>query len=208
MTPKHLRILILEDLPTDAELMERELKRGGIEFDSVRVETEDDFLAALDEFRPELILSDFRLPTFDGLSALRIAKARVPLIPFIVVTGSMNEETAVECMKAGAFDYVLKEHIDPTVPAVIGALERGRILKDKLRVEEELRKLSRAVEQSPASIIVTDIEGLIEYVNPKFTASVRLPADRGARKEPAHPQVRHDTGGGVPTPVGDDHRRG
>ncbi len=169
MTPKHLRILIIEDLPTDAELMERELKRGGFEFVSLLVDTEDAFLAAIEEFRPELILSDFRLPTFDGLSALRIAQERAPLIPFIVVTGSMNEETAVECMKAGAFDYVLKEHIARLVPAVIGALERGRILEQKLRVEEELRKLSRAVEQSPASIIVTDAEGQIEYVNPKFT---------------------------------------
>jgi PAS domain S-box-containing protein len=181
-----LRILILEDLPTDAELMERELKRGGIEFESVRVETEHDFVAALEAFRPELILSDFRLPTFDGLSALRIAQERAPLIPFIVVTGSMNEETAVECMKAGAFDYVLKEHVTRLFPAVIGALERGRILTEKLRAEEELRKLSRAVEQSPVSIIVTDIEGRIEYVNPKFT---QLSGYRRAEVQGRNPRI-------------------
>ncbi|MGA7743985.1 MAG: response regulator, partial [Polyangia bacterium] len=98
-----IRILIVEDLPTDAELCEREIRKtlGSCEF--LRVETREEYLAALDKFCPALIVSDYQLPLFDGMTALKLAVERCPDVPFIVLTGSMNEDTAVECMKAGAW---------------------------------------------------------------------------------------------------------
>jgi two-component system cell cycle sensor histidine kinase/response regulator CckA len=91
------------------------------------VETREDYLAALDKYHPALIVSDFKLPHFDGLTALRLALERCPDVPFIILTGSMNEDTAVECMKAGAWDYVIKEHVKRLGPAVESALERQRV---------------------------------------------------------------------------------
>jgi len=92
---KKLRVLILEDLPADAELMKDELSNSGIEYTSNWVETREDFIKELDSFEPDLILSDYSLPSFTGLEALKIARKRFPVLPFIIVTGSINEETAV-----------------------------------------------------------------------------------------------------------------
>jgi len=89
----------------DAELVVYELRRSRIPFDARCVDTRDDFERELDDFRPDLILSDYTLPQFDGMSALSLARERAPTTPFLIVTGSVNEETAVGCMKAGATDY-------------------------------------------------------------------------------------------------------
>jgi PAS domain S-box-containing protein len=135
-----IRVLIVEDLPTDAELSEREVGKalGACEFR--RVETREAYLAALDEFCPALIVSDYRLPHFDGMNALKLAVERCPDVPFIILTGSMNEDTAVECMKAGAWDYVIKEHVKRLGPAVESALERQRQRIGRKRAEEHLRR--------------------------------------------------------------------
>ena len=101
MTQDALRILILEDVPMDAELVEYELGRARIPFLARRVDSREAFLRELDEFQPDLILSDYTLPRFDGMTALSLARERAPSIPFLIVTGSVNEETAVGCMKAG-----------------------------------------------------------------------------------------------------------
>ena len=90
---KELNILILEDVATDAELMEDELHKEGISFSSKRVETEDDFCRELKEYNPDVILSDYKLPTFNGMSALKLTKEVSPSTPLIIVTGSINEET-------------------------------------------------------------------------------------------------------------------
>ncbi len=105
------RILIVEDLPTDAELAEREIGKSCKKCVFRTVETREEFLAALEAFRPDLIVSDFKLPSFDGLTALKLTLERAPITPVIILTGSQNEDTAVECMKAGAADYVIKEHM-------------------------------------------------------------------------------------------------
>jgi PAS domain S-box-containing protein len=135
-----IRVLIVEDLPTDAELSEREVRKalGSCEFR--RVETREEYLAALNEYRPALIVSDFKMPQFDGLTALKLALERCPDVPFIMVTGSMNEDTAVECMKAGAWDYVIKEHVKRLGPAVRSALERQCVRLERKRAEEKLRR--------------------------------------------------------------------
>ncbi|HOW85223.1 MAG TPA: HD domain-containing phosphohydrolase [Candidatus Aminicenantes bacterium] len=134
-----LRVLIIEDLPTDADLCEREIRKVAAAAEFARVETRPEFLAALEAFRPDLIISDFKLPQFDGMTALRLALANAPDTPFIVTTGSMNEDTAVECMKAGAWDYVIKEHIKRLGSAVVSALEQKEVRLRQKRAAEELR---------------------------------------------------------------------
>jgi len=133
-----LRILIVEDLPADAELAEREIKATLPESTFLRVETEDSFSAALDTFKPDLIICDYKLPRFTGMEALEIAQKKVPETPFIIFTGSINEAVAVECMKAGAWDYVLKDHIKRLGPALISALEQKKIREEKRLAEKEM----------------------------------------------------------------------
>jgi len=135
-----LRILILEDVPADAELEIRELRAAGLEFTALQVETRDAFLAALEEFRPDVIISDYRLPTFDGVAALRLVLEKAPETPFIITTGSLDEETAVDCMKAGAWDYVLKDRLSRLPLAVRGALELATTRRERARADDALRR--------------------------------------------------------------------
>ena len=136
------RILIAEDIPSDAMLAEHELKQVLKHFRTMIVETEKDFIAALEEFKPDLIISDYKMPSFDGLRALTITLEKSPLTPVIIATGSMNEETAVDCMKAGAADYVIKEHLRRLGQAVIIALEQKKIKAGILEAEDRLKKAS------------------------------------------------------------------
>ncbi|AFM23574.1 PAS domain S-box protein [Desulfomonile tiedjei] len=135
-----VRVLIVEDLSTDAELAEREVLKVLPRSRFLRVETQEDFLASFESFQPDMIISDYMLPYFDGMSALKLAQEHAPETPFIILTGSMNEETAVECMKAGAWDYVIKEHTKRLGPAVLAALEQKHLRIEKLRAEEALRE--------------------------------------------------------------------
>jgi PAS domain S-box-containing protein len=151
-----LHILIIEDMPTDAELCEREVRKALPESRFLRVETREDFLAALETFEPALIISDYKLPRFDGLTALTLALERVPQTPFIILTGSMNEETAVACMKAGAWDYVIKEHIRRLGPAVLAALEQKHVRRERRKADEALRES----EERHRDILRTAMDGV------------------------------------------------
>lgn len=146
--PATLRVLILEDRAADAELMLHELRRAGYALESVRVDTEADFLAHLDP-EPEVILADYTLPQFEAKSALRLLQDHGLDIPCIIVTGSVSEEAAVECMKSGAADYLLKDRLVRLGPAVAQALEAKRLREEKrrlpwrlLRAQEEERRLA------------------------------------------------------------------
>ncbi len=139
---------MLEDAPADAALIERELKKADIAFISKRVETKEAFLREIKEFGPDLVLSDYSLPSFDGISALFLTKESLPSVPFIIVTGSLSEETAVECIKAGAADYVIKENLVRIGPAVRGALEKKRNVEEKNRAEEALRRQTEELARS------------------------------------------------------------
>jgi len=141
MDGKEYKILILEDMQTDAELLENELRKGKLRFVSKQVMTREDFINALDNFAPDIILSDYNLPQFDGLAALEIAKEKYPDIPFIFVSGAMGDELAVETLKKGAVDYVLKDKMIKLMPAIERAfrdVETANKLKDKVSDLEKL----------------------------------------------------------------------
>ena len=179
-----MNILIIEDLPTDAELEEREVRQVLPESRFLRVETREGFLEALTSFRPDVILSDYKLPGFDGMSALKLALVHAPETPFIIVTGSMNEETAVNCMKAGAWDYIIKEHVRRLGPAVLIGLEQRRLRREQKLAEAERALLMMAVEQVGEIVIITDPAGIIQYVNPAFEKVTGYSRDEAMGRTP------------------------
>jgi PAS domain S-box-containing protein len=138
-----LKILILEDVPFDAELINRELEKSGMKFSSIRVEEEEDYLRELETFKPDVILADHSLPHFDGLSALEIAKNKSPDVPFIFVSGKMGEDFAIEALKCGATDYVLKGSLSKIVLAVNRALEEVKEHYKRKMAEEALKNSHR-----------------------------------------------------------------
>jgi diguanylate cyclase (GGDEF)-like protein/PAS domain S-box-containing protein len=165
---KEMRILIVEDSAVDAELNEREIKQTIPYCTFQRVETEADFLRALDEFKPDIIISDYTMPSFDGMTALKLTLEKTPMTPFIVVTGSMNEDTAVDCLKAGATNYVIKQHLKRLGSAILHGLEEKQMRMEKLAIQEELKKsearYSTIVNSSP-NVIFVHKAGLVFYVN-------------------------------------------
>jgi len=137
---KELHILMLEDRPTDAELITHELRRQGFQFVAKRVMTEVDFLDQLRSFEPDLVLADYALPSYDGLSALASLRRILPELPFIFVSGTLGEETAIEALQNGATDYVLKQRMTRLGPAVRRALAEAQQRRERQRTEEALRE--------------------------------------------------------------------
>ncbi len=134
-----LLILHLEDDPNDSELVEAMLNAGGIACHLVRVQTRPDFISALEQGGFDLILADHSLPSFDGISALEIALEKSSDVPFIFVSGTLGEELAIETLKSGATDYVLKQRLSRLVPSVRRALREASERSARKRAEEELR---------------------------------------------------------------------
>ena len=138
-----LRVLIVEDVSVDSDLAVRQLARGGIRCVHIRADSEPAFRSALTRFRPHIILSDFTLPGFDGLAALNIARTEAPDVPFIFLSGTIGEERAIEALRRGAVDYVLKTNPARLVPAVRRALRevsersRRRIAEQQIRESEQ-----------------------------------------------------------------------
>jgi PAS domain S-box-containing protein len=135
-----LKILFVEDIIADAELVWREILKNKIAFEKLLVDNRKDFLEGLKSFSPDIIISDFSLPKFDGMTALQIRNKHTPLTPFILVTGSINEEVAVECMKAGADDYILKNNLSRLCPALNNSVNKIKLLKQKNEAETALHE--------------------------------------------------------------------
>ncbi len=138
---ERLRILLMEDVADDAELALLELKRGGFHADHRAVDSEKSFVDALHEFAPDVILSDFSMPGFDGMAALARAREIRPDTPFIFVSGTIGEESAIDAVKSGATDYVLKNNLVRLAPAVERALREGKERAARRKAEEELAAL-------------------------------------------------------------------
>jgi DNA-binding NtrC family response regulator len=137
---REIKILMLEDLEEDAGLVDRILKKADISFVRTRVDAEPEFIEALDNFKPDIILSDHSLPQFNSIEALRICGEKKIDIPFILVTGAVSEEFAVSCLKMGAVDYVLKTNLSRLPQAVVYALQQHQAEKDRLVQADILRK--------------------------------------------------------------------
>jgi PAS domain S-box-containing protein len=128
---RSLKILHIEDVKSDAELVERTLKQSGITFEKIIVDTKADYVKALEEFHPDIILSDHSLPSFNSLEALKILKQSNIDIPFILITSTVSEEFAVNVMKEGASDYVLKDRLQRLPSAIINAIEKFQSDNDR-----------------------------------------------------------------------------
>lgn len=186
---KHsIRILLVEDDSSDALLIDRELRKGGLDFQSWRVQSKDQFVQALTS-QPDIILSDHGLPAFDGLSALAIAKETVPDVPFIFVTGSLGEEVAIKTLKSGATDYVLKHALGNLVPAVQRALSQAADRARRKEAEEELRRnqarKSAILNAAMDAIITIDHEGKIRGWNRSAETTFGYTRDQAIGKEMA-----------------------
>lgn len=134
-----LRILMVEDSPPDVELTEYALREAGLDFTTAVVDRRELFELELARQTPDLILSDFTLPGFDGRQALEISRRRAPNAPFIFVSGVLGEEVAIELLKQGATDYVLKTHLARLGPAVHRALREAKERRERQQAEEKLR---------------------------------------------------------------------
>jgi PAS domain S-box-containing protein len=187
-----LQVLIVEDSGDDVDLLLLEIARAGFKADHEVVETADGLKAALDRRAWDIILADFSLPKFSGTEALKIVRGRGLDTPFIFVSGSIGEDTAVMAMKAGAQDYLIKGNLRRLGPAIERELRDSELRRaraeeraERHRAEERLRKLSRAVEQSANLVAITDANGIIEYVNPKLLEITGFAAEELIGKTPA-----------------------
>ncbi len=135
-----LRVLSLEDDPKDTDLIQELLGSEDIVCEIIRVDTQKEFLASLEQGGIDLILADYTLPSFDGLSALKLAMSSCPDVPFIFVSGTLGEEVAIEALKIGATDYVLKTRLSRLAPSVQRALREAKEKAERKRAEEALRR--------------------------------------------------------------------
>ena len=160
-----LRILHLEDSAPDAELLRATLERQAVDCAIKRVETREAFEAALEREQFDLIISDFTLPSFDGLSALTIAGQKRPELPFVFVSGTIGEEAAVESLKRGATDYVLKDRLSRLGASVKRAVEQAQARVERRQGEERIREQAALLDKARDAICVTDMEQRILYWN-------------------------------------------
>jgi len=195
-----LRVLHLEDDLRDTELLRVTLEAEGIQAELTRVETGQDFLAAVKDEDVDLILADYSLPSFDGLSALKIAQEHAPDVPFIFVSGKLGEDVAIEALKTGATDYVLKTHLVRLAPAVNRALREAREKMERKHAEQQL-----SLEQQRFMDMVNTVEGIVweadaetfkfTFVNKQAERILGYPVERWLQeptfwKDHLHPEDR------------------
>jgi len=169
--PAPIRILHLEDDPADADLI-RSVLESNLSVEIAQVHSREAFVAALEKEEFDLILSDYALPSFDGVAALAIWREKYPDLPFIFVSGTMGEELAVETLKAGATDYVLKDRLARLAPSVLRALEEASDRQGRREAEratvERTTYLNALIENSPIAILWLDADHKVRMINPAF----------------------------------------
>jgi len=173
---KPLDILIVEDVARDADLIEAELREADLHFRARRVQNRARFLEEMDRARPDLVLSDFTLPEFDAMQALQLLRERKQDVPFILVTGTRSEEVAVECIREGADDYILKASLKRLPTSIRNALKKRAAEQARLSAEAASRRSEeqyRLIAENTRDLIaVVDPEGRFLYASPSHQASL------------------------------------
>ncbi|HEX4266156.1 MAG TPA: PAS domain S-box protein [Verrucomicrobiae bacterium] len=171
-----LRVLLVEDSENDAALLELALQRTGFSTQCERVETGEGLAAALERSEWDVVIADYVMPQFDGLSALALVKEKGLDLPFIIVSGHITDDTAVAAMKAGAHDYVMKDNLTRLGPAVERELRDAEVRRARKLTEKKLweeHAFRSAIENSiPSGIVVLNLDGKLTYVNPAFCEMV------------------------------------
>src|SRR5436190_2521316 len=172
---ERIRILMVEDVATDAELEVRELRRAGLSIEHRLVDTEPAFHATLGEFQPHVIISDFSMPHFDGMAALALAREIAPHVPFIFVSGTIGEEYAIRALKNGATDYVLKSNLVRLPAAIERALQDASDRLAHREAEGQLAatrdRLQSIYESLPDALWSVELPGRrVAYVSPAAKA--------------------------------------
>lgn len=178
-----LRVLIIEDYEEDAVLLERHLRRAGYEIAPVRIETAEELRGALEHERaPDLVIADYTLPSFGAREALAIIQEHGVDVPFIIVSGTIDEVSAVSAMRAGAHDYVLKGHLERLLPAIERELADSRRRRERLRTEAELRRtqqlFSATFNQAAVGMAHTALDGSFLLVNQRLADMLGLSRER------------------------------
>jgi PAS domain S-box-containing protein len=170
---KKIRILHLEDVPADAELIERELKKSSLDFEFMWVTNKQDFEKALKEFSPDVILSDHSIPSFGSIPALKMIRDKKMNIPFILITSTMSDEAAVDMMREGISDYLIKDRLHRLPNAIQNALEKFAVEMEKEKYHEEVvknEKLFRALIENSADMKTLALpDGTLLYGSPSIT---------------------------------------
>jgi PAS domain S-box-containing protein len=178
MSLKNLHILLLEDDELDVGIIKSHLQfLDDYHCRVTWVADKSSYINILESDCPDIILSDYKLPQYNGLDALNDLKSRNKVVPFIIVTGTLTEETAAETIKAGAWDYVVKERLFRLPLAIRGALQLMEEKAKAASIEARNRQLSMAVEQSPRQIIIANRQHQIEYINPRYIQTIGIIQD-------------------------------
>lgn len=162
---RKLRVLLVEDSEDDALLLERHLRHGGYQPLVKRVETLETMLAALQTQFWDIVLSDHSLPHFGSMAALNLLQKEGIDMPFIMVSGTVGEDQAVEIMRVGAHDYIMKDNLSRLVPAVEQELREANIRQQRQAAENERAQLSSILEATPDLVAIMDLESRIHYMN-------------------------------------------
>jgi PAS domain S-box-containing protein len=181
-----VRILIIEDDQHDSELIRRQILKVSADFTFETTDNKTDYLKFLETLLPDLIISDYTLPQFSGMEALEIRNGLDYYVPFILVTGSINEEVAVECIKAGADDYILKHNLSRLGHAVNSALKKAEIIRSKDKAEKALKEteniFSAFLEHSPVYIFFKDAEIRSVRLSRNFEKMLGMPLENALGK--------------------------
>lgn len=167
-----LKVLFVEDSELDTELTIAELERGGFSAESHQVQTYDEMNTALKNQEWDVIICDYRMPQFSAEEALQTLQKSGLDLPFIITSGAVTAADAVTLLKQGAHDFMDKSSLARLVPAIEREIREAEVRRKKREVEQRVRMLSLAVEQSPVSVVITDSKGTIIYVNPRFEDSL------------------------------------
>lgn len=189
-----LKLLFVEDSPVDVELALHKIKREGFDVSWTRVETETDLRHALESSPPQLILSDFSMPQFDGVQALRIANETVPDIPFIFLSGTIGEERAIDAIQNGATDYVLKGNSKRLVTAIRRALADVEQRQRVRTTEEEKTRLIAMLEATSDYVAISEPDGKVVYLNAAWRKLIGMSASETIDKHVTdmHPAWTHE----------------